>query len=413
MDNNSQSLNKSAPETEEEEEEEEFKSTLRSAPSFEIYNTSHGEFGEDETYPGVVLLKRRESHGSAEFTFGGGGGRKKMELIEEEAENERVGDKKEREKAEDDGDVVVDLEPPSPPMYLAAGLGVDANAVVGYEDFLTHDDVFVPNLHDSEDLEGYYKRMIDEYPYHPLILKKHAQILQSKGNLEEAADYFYRATLAEPNDGEALMEYAKLLWEHHHDKDRAVVYFERAVQAAPEDSHVLAAYTSFLWETDDDDNRVGNDQTQNDKEKQKTQPVEPSSEGIHQVRPFVHFSTGQEIDVADLNTADWSGDSDVADYLKTLVDENPNNVLVLKKYAQFLFQSKDLKAAEDYYSRAVLTDPSDGEMISEYAKLVWELHHDQEKASSLFEQAVQATPENSNVLAAYTCFLWEIEDGES
>jgi len=31
-------------------------------------------------------------------------------------------------------------------------------------------------------------------------------------------------------------------------------------------------------------------------------------------------------------------------------------------------------------------------MISEYAKLVWELHHDQEKASFLFEQAVQATP---------------------
>lgn len=56
-------------------------------------------------------------------------------------------------------------------------------------------------------------------------------------------------------------------------------------------------------------------------------------------------------------------------------------------------QSKrDLQAAEDYYSRAVVADPSDGEMISEYANLVWELHHDQEKASFLFEQAVQATP---------------------
>jgi len=56
-------------------------------------------------------------------------------------------------------------------------------------------------------------------------------------------------------------------------------------------------------------------------------------------------------------------------------------------------QSKrDHQAAEDYYSRAIVADPSDGEMISEYAKLVWELHHDQEKASFLFEQAVQATP---------------------
>ena len=55
-------------------------------------------------------------------------------------------------------------------------------------------------------------------------------------------------------------------------------------------------------------------------------------------------------------------------------------------------QSKDLEAAEDYYSRAVAADPSDGEIMSEYAKLVWELHHDREKASNLFEQAVQATP---------------------
>ncbi|KAK2407179.1 Tetratricopeptide repeat (TPR) superfamily protein [Trifolium repens] len=76
-----------------------------------------------------------------------------------------------------------------------------------------------------------------------------------------------------------------------------------------------------------------------------------------------------------------------------MIDENPNNPLFLKKYAQFLFQSKrDLEAAENYYSRAVSADPSDGETIFEYATLLWELHHDQEKALSLYEQAVQATP---------------------
>ena len=41
--------------------------------------------------------------------------------------------------------------------------------------------------------------------------------------------------MADPNDGEILMQYAKLVWENHHDKDRAMVYFERAVQAAPQD----------------------------------------------------------------------------------------------------------------------------------------------------------------------------------
>ncbi|KAL7212744.1 hypothetical protein ACSBR2_015428 [Camellia fascicularis] len=66
-----------------------------------------------------------------------------------------------------------------------------------------------------------------------------------------------------------------------------------------------------------------------------------------------------------------------------MVEENPSNPLFLRNYAQFLYQSKrDLQGAEQYYSRAVLADPADGEIISQYAKLVWELHHDQDKAMS-------------------------------
>ena len=68
-----------------------------------------------------------------------------------------------------------DVQPASPPMYLAAGLGVDAD--VGFDKFIS-DDVFNPSLEESEDLEGYYKRMVDEYPCHPLVLKKYAQLLQ-------------------------------------------------------------------------------------------------------------------------------------------------------------------------------------------------------------------------------------------
>lgn len=67
-------------------------------------------------------------------------------------------------------------------------------------------------------------------------------------------------------------------------------------------------------------------------EKQKTDPVKPSKEENDPVR------SGQEIDVANLTTADCSEDSNVADYLKKMIDENPNNPLFLKKYAQFRFQ---------------------------------------------------------------------------
>ncbi|XP_058745739.1 uncharacterized protein LOC131618559 [Vicia villosa] len=376
--------------------EDETHSTLRSAPSFEIYNKSHHH--EDHDYnnnindPEQVLRRTAlslETIGSDEFTFERGN----MDLIEE-TENEVENDwSTEIQNLNIDDDE--DVQPSTPPMYLATGLGVDGGevAVSGNNDML-----FVPSLQESEDLQEYYKKMVHEYPSHPLILKKYAHFLQGKGELQDAEEYFHRATEADPNDGEILMHYAKLVWENHHDRDRASVYFERAAQTSPQDSDVLAAYVSFLWETEDDENEDGDCQTQNDMEKQENVPVKTSKE---------------ENGVENLTTTNFNEDSNDADYLK-LIDENPKNPLFLKKYAQFLFQTKkDLEAAEGYYSRAVSADPSNGETISEYAKLHWELHHDQEKALSLFEQAVQATPEDSNVLAAYTCFLWETEGGES
>lgn len=372
--------------------EDEFESTLHSAPSFAIYNDPEdGDINPEEIFKKTVLTQLSlESTGSGEFSFG----KNKMDLIEE-GENENENDLSTGIQNLSVEDEEQDVQPPSPPMYLAAGLGIDDD--VGFDKSIMSGDMFNPNLQESEDLEGYYKRMVDEYPCHPLVLKKYAQLLQSNGDLEGAEEYFHRATMADPNDGEILVQYAKLVWENHHDKDTALVYFERAVQASPQDSHVLAAYASFLWKFDE--NEDGKHETQSDMEIQETLPVKPSKE---------------EIDAAHITTANCGDESNVEDYLKKMIDENPNNPLFLKKYAQFLLQSKrDPQAAEDYYSRAVVADHSDGGMISEYAKLVWELHHDHEKASFLFEQAVQATPGDSNVLAAYTCFLWETEDGEA
>ena len=71
----------------------------------------------------------------------------------------------------------------------------------------------------------------------------------------------------------------------------------------------------------------------------------------------------------------------------------------------------DRRRAEEYYSRAILADPNDGELLSEYARLVWEVHGDEERASSYFHRAARADPHNSHVLAAQAAFLWDTDDG--
>ena len=51
--------------------------------------------------------------------------------------------------------------------------------------------------------------------------------------------------MVDPNDGEILMQYAKLVWENHHDKDRAMVYFERVVQPTPQDRYITTTKLSI------------------------------------------------------------------------------------------------------------------------------------------------------------------------
>ncbi|KAI4338983.1 hypothetical protein MLD38_023977 [Melastoma candidum] len=63
---------------------------------------------------------------------------------------------------------------------------------------------------------------------------------------------------------------------------------------------------------------------------------------------------------------------DLEGYYKKIVEEHPGNPLFLQNYAQFLYKVKgDLEKAEEYYCRAMLTDPGDGEILSHQAKLVW------------------------------------------
>ncbi|KAG6759172.1 hypothetical protein POTOM_035641 [Populus tomentosa] len=358
---------------------------LLSSPSLSIFNKNEGP--EDEEQSGldmgteeelmrtITIGENIESIGSGDFSFG----KKSMGLIEEEGEEQKQGS---------DGIENFDNEevkdPASPSMYLAGGLGIDdidfggdsGGCGGGFH-------LSFPNFDEGCDAEEYFKKMIDEYPCHPLLLSNYARFLQSKGELRGAEEYYHLATLADPTDSEILMQYAKLEWELNHDQGRALVNFERAVQAAPQNSDVLAAYVSFLWEIEDD------------------------GEGDTSQPEYIQLPSELNIDVEDHAASDANEGGSAEEYCMRMVEENPCNSLVLKNYAEFLYQSKrDLEGAEEYYSRAILADPSDGETLSQYAKLVWELYHDHDKALSFYEQAAQATP--SDRALKFTVFSWKL-----
>lgn len=65
-----------------------------------------------------------------------------------------------------------EIEPVSPPMYLATGLGIDSI------DFGSSLELVLPNFDGDEDKEEYYKRMVIDFPCHPLFLRNYAQVLQ-------------------------------------------------------------------------------------------------------------------------------------------------------------------------------------------------------------------------------------------
>ncbi|XP_058101441.1 uncharacterized protein LOC131245772 [Magnolia sinica] len=152
--------------------------------------------------------------------------------------------------------------------------------------------------------------------------------------------------------------------------------------------------------------------------------IEENDEGMERLPLFL--ARGLAIDVGGSATTDGAAsafpiedlsgggdESDIDNYYRRMIEEDPCNPLYLRNYAQFLFQSKgDLERAEDYYSRAILAEPGDGGILSEYAQLIWERHHDHQRALSYFEQAIQAASDNSHVLAAYASFLWQTEGSE-
>lgn len=131
-------------------------SMLQTAPSLSIFNSCVDEFRDsNQQFLERTITKEESIKGtvSGDFSFGD----KSMGFIKEEGEEE-----------EDQ------VQPPSPPMYLATGLGVDT----GGFGFHGGDDFPMPEIDENGNAEEHYKKMVDEYPCHPLFLRNYAQVLQ-------------------------------------------------------------------------------------------------------------------------------------------------------------------------------------------------------------------------------------------
>ncbi|KAE8727056.1 Detected protein of unknown function [Hibiscus syriacus] len=61
--------------------------------------------------------------------------------------------------------------------------------------------------------------------------------------------------------------------------------------------------------------------------------------------------------------------------------------------------TEDTERAEEYYGRAILVSPGDGEILSLYAQLIWDRHGDKTRTSM--------------VLGSYAHFMWEAEEEDN
>ncbi|KAJ0229725.1 Tetratricopeptide repeat-containing protein [Hirschfeldia incana] len=198
----------------------------------------------------------------------------------------------------------------------------------------------LPSFND-ESCGDYYKRMLEEYPSHPLLLKNYASFLEYKGDLNGAKEYYHQCTVVEPSDGVALANYGRLVMQLHQDKAKASSYFERAVKASPNDSNVLAAYASFLWQIDaeDDDDEDG------DYFEGSTRPgkedSEPKTAGEHSSR-LSETEDGETL--CRYAKSFWSikGDHDKAlFYFEKAIEASPQDSIILGEYARFLWEMEE------------------------------------------------------------------------
>ncbi|CAI9776035.1 unnamed protein product [Fraxinus pennsylvanica] len=170
---------------------------------------------------------------------------------------------------------------------------------------------------------------------------------------------------------------------------------------------------NVMWKIEEGDNEQDVEERKRNSSRIKDLKIDVEGETVSHV---IYHDTGAGIEGigtdGGIEPSNFNDGDDPENYYKRMIREDPSNPLFLRNYAQALQSKGDFLGAEEYYSRAILRDPEDGQALLQYAKLMWELYRDQDRASTYFERAAQAAPEDSNVLAAYASFLWEIDDSE-
>ncbi|CAH8251452.1 unnamed protein product [Arabidopsis lyrata] len=108
------------------------------------------------------------------------------------------------------------------------------------------------------------------------------------------------------------------------------------------------------------------------------------------------------------------------DYFKTELlyqtglSQEPDNVLLLANYAQFLYLIiHDYDRAEKYFKRAAKAEPADAEALNKYATFLWRARNDIWRAEETYLEAISADPTNSVYSANYAHFLWNTGGDET
>ncbi|KAG6429966.1 hypothetical protein SASPL_108024 [Salvia splendens] len=111
-------------------------------------------------------------------------------------------------------------------------------------------------------------------------------------------------------------------------------------------------------------------------------------------------------------------------YYEMMIQANPGNALLLANYARFLKEGRLVKA-EEYCGRAILANPSDGNVLSLYADLYGRRKETLFEPRPILIKLSKLTPMIGEdmiltfllfmccyVLASYARFLWDAEDDE-
>ncbi|KAF6153540.1 hypothetical protein GIB67_027407 [Kingdonia uniflora] len=93
-------------------------------------------------------------------------------------------------------------------------------------------------------------------------------------------------------------------------------------------------------------------------------------------------------------------------YQQALI-QDPKNALLLSNYAQFLYLvAHDHNRADEYFKRSIEVKPKDPDALSRYANYLWVARKDIEAAEETYLEAIEADPGNMFHAGNYAHFLW-------